>query len=71
MSGCVDVSILSFIPSSANCCALCTTTAINGPGFRKPLDEDVNTLMQRGSAEIVINLATVCPALSPLQIFIL
>lgn len=30
----VDVSTLPLILSSANCCALCTTTAINGPGFQ-------------------------------------
>lgn len=55
--------LFSLSPRTANCCALCTTTAINGPGLRKPLHEDVNTLMQGGSAEIVMLLAAVRPAL--------
>lgn len=57
--------LFSLILRSANCCALCTTTAINGPGLRKPLHEDINTLMQGGSVEIVMNLATVCPTHLP------
>lgn len=65
MSVCVSLS-----PKPANCGALCTTAAINGPGLRKPLHEDVNTLMQGGSAEIVMHLAAVRPTpLAPKSLF--